>query len=209
MTHVSRLKPTLKEAILVRRLTEVAGVVLAGGRATRMGGQDKGLVILNGRPLFEHVVKKLAPQVGKITISANRNIEKYRSAGVDVVSDTLPDYPGPLAGILSVMQKLDSEWFLFCPCDTPMVPQDLASRLWDARGQYPAVWVNDGERDHPTITLIHRKLIAPLENYLKAGERRVMVFLREAGGHAVIFPDRQQNFVNVNSPADLARWESS
>ncbi len=193
----------------MRRLTEVAGVVLAGGRATRMGGQDKGLVILNGRPLFEHVVKKLAPQVGKITISANRNIEKYRSAGVDVVSDTLPDYPGPLAGILSVMQKLGSEWFLFCPCDTPMVPQDLASRLWDARGQYPAVWVNDGERDHPTITLIHRKLIAPLENYLKAGERRVMVFLREAGGHAVIFPDRQQNFVNVNSPADLARWESS
>jgi molybdopterin-guanine dinucleotide biosynthesis protein A len=207
VSHVSRLKPTLKEAILVRRLTEVTGVVLAGGRATRMGGQDKGLVKLNGVPLFQHVIQKLAPQVDDIIISANRNIQIYQSVGYRVINDTLPGYPGPLAGILSAMKGIDSEWFLICPCDTPNIPDDLAARLWDARGQSPVVWVNDGERDHPTIALLHRKLIEPLANYLAAGERRVMVFMREAGGHAVPFANQQQNFINVNSPDDIALWE--
>lgn len=192
----------------MRRLTEVTGVVLAGGRATRMGGQDKGLIALNGLPLFEHVVRRLAPQVNTIAISANRNINKYQSVGIPVVNDILPDYPGPLAGMLSVIQKLDGDWFLFCPCDTPAIPDDLASRLWNERSQAPAVWVNDGERDHPTIALMHRKLALPLEIYLAAGERRVMVFMREAGGHAAIFPDQKHNFTNVNSPADIALWES-
>lgn len=192
----------------MRRLTKVTGVILAGGRATRMGGQDKGLVMLNGLPLFKHVVNRLAPQLGSLAISANRNLEKYQHSGLNVLRDSLPDYPGPLAGILSAMQELDNEWFLFCPCDTPMIPEDLAARLWDARGQYPAVWVNDGERDHPTIALVNRKLASPLASYLAAGERRVMLFLREAGGHAVIFPNQQQNFINVNSPADLTQWEN-
>lgn len=191
----------------MRRLTEVKGVVLAGGRAKRMGGQDKGLVELNGLPLFQQVIKRLAPQVSEIAISANRNIQRYQSVGLKVIGDTLPDYPGPLAGILSAMKALDSEWFLVCPCDTPNIPDDLAARLWDARGQSPAVWVNDGERDHPTIALVHRKLADPLANYLAVGERRVMVFLREAGGHAVAFPDRRESFININSPEDIARWE--
>ncbi|WP_271121716.1 molybdenum cofactor guanylyltransferase MobA [Dryocola boscaweniae] len=207
MSQVSRLKPTLKEAILVRRLAEVTGVILAGGRATRMGGHDKGLITLKGLPLFAHVAGKLAPQVGNMVISANRNIEKYQSSGLNVVSDSLPDYPGPLAGMLSVMQKLSDEWFLFCPCDTPNIPADLAIRLWDKRGQFPAIWVNDGERDHPTIALLHRKLVPALENYLGSGERRVMVFLREVDGQPVIFPNQQQCFINVNSPEDLAQQE--
>ena len=189
------------------RLTEVTGVILAGGRATRMGGQDKGLISLKGKPLYEHIVKKLAPQVGNLAISANRNREQYQMLGYPVLSDTLSDYPGPLAGMLSVMQQLDAEWFLFCPCDTPNIPDDLAARLWEARGQFPAVWVNDGERDHPTLALVHRKLAPALENYLASGERRVMVFLREADGHPVIFSGQQQNFANINSPEDLAQWE--
>lgn len=190
------------------RLTEVTGVILAGGRATRMGGQDKGLISLKGKPMYEHIVNKLAPQVGKLAISANRNREKYQSLGYPVLSDTLPDYPGPLAGMLSVMQQLDAEWFLFCPCDTPNIPDDLAARLWGARGQFPAVWVNDGDRDHPTLALVHRKLTPALENYLASGERRVMVFLREADGHPVLFSGQQLSFANVNSPVDLAQWEN-
>jgi len=168
----------------VRCLTEVTGVVLSGGRATRMGGNDKGLIYFNGLPLFEHVTRKLTSQVSNVVISANRNIEIYQSIGLRVLSDTLPDYPGPLAGMLSAMQNLDSEWFL--------------SR---------AVWVNDGERDHPTIALIHKKLAVSLENYLASGERRVMFFLRESGGHSVRFQDQMNNFINVNSPEDLAQWE--
>lgn len=192
----------------MRCLTEVTGVVLAGGRSTRMGGQDKGLIELNGLPLFEHVIRKLALQVNDVVISANRNREKYQAVGLTVLSDILPDYPGPLAGMLSLMKQLHGEWFLFCPCDTPNIPADLASRLWEQKGHASAVWVNDGERDHPTIALLHKKLTVPLENYLASGERRVMVFLREEGGHAVLFPNQKQNFININSPEDLAQWEN-
>ena len=191
----------------MRCLTEVTGVVLSGGRATRMGGNDKGLIYFNGLPLFEHVTRKLTSQVSNVVISANRNIEIYQSIGLRVLSDTLPDYPGPLAGMLSAMQNLESEWFLFCPCDTPNIPDDLACKLWEQKGASRAVWVNDGERDHPTIALIHKKLAVSLENYLASGERRVMFFLRESGGHSVRFQDQMNNFINVNSPEDLAQWE--
>ncbi|WP_314140617.1 molybdenum cofactor guanylyltransferase MobA [Buttiauxella noackiae] len=191
----------------MRCLTEVTGVVLAGGRATRMGGLDKGLINLNGQPLFEHVMSKLAPQVGSVVISANRNIEIYQSFGIDVLSDTLPDYPGPLAGMLSAMQHLSGEWFLFCPCDTPNIPDDLAYKLWMQKGESYAVWVNDGERDHPTIALMHRKLVTDLEQYLAAGERRVMLFLRKVRGKPILFANQMQNFINVNTPKDLMHRE--
>ncbi|WP_034461497.1 molybdenum cofactor guanylyltransferase MobA [Buttiauxella noackiae] len=191
----------------MRCLTEVTGVVLAGGRATRMGGLDKGLINLNGQPLFEHVMSKLAPQVGSVVISANRNIEIYQSFGIDVLSDTLPDYPGPLAGMLSAMQHLSGEWFLFCPCDTPNIPDDLAYQLWMQKGESYAMWVDDGERDHPTIALMHRKLVTDLEQYLAAGERRVMLFLREVGGKPILFANQMQNFINVNTPEDLMHRE--
>lgn len=191
----------------MRCLTEVTGVVLAGGRATRMGGLDKGLINLNGQPLFEHVMSKLAPQVGSVVISANRNIEIYQSFGIDVLSDTLPDYPGPLAGMLSAMQHLSGEWFLFCPCDTPNIPDDLAYKLWMQKGESYAVWVNDGGRDHPTIALMHRKLVTDLEQYLAAGERRVMLFLCEVGGKPILFANQMQNFINVNTPEDLMHRE--
>lgn len=172
-----------------------------------MGGQDKGLILLNDLPLFKHVARRLSPQVHDVVICANRNIEKYQSSGMLVLSDTLPDFPGPLAGMLSAMQNLDREWFLFCPCDTPNIPANLASQLWHERGESSAVWVNDGERDHPTIALLHRKLSSPLERYLASGERRVMRFLRETGGQAVVMTDNDNNFINVNTPEDLAQWE--
>ncbi len=187
------------------RLTEVCGVILAGGRATRMGGQDKGLLLLNDQPLWQRIFNRLFPQVGQIIISANRNLESYRQSGLPVISDTLPDYPGPLAGMLSTMQSQSNDWFLFCPCDTPNIPRDLAIRLWQAREEAPAVWINDGERDHPTLALVHRRLIPMLDGYLASGERRVMMFLRQAGGHAVTFSDRKSCFINVNTPQDLER----
>jgi molybdenum cofactor guanylyltransferase len=185
----------------------VTGVILAGGKASRMGGKDKGLLELNGQPLWQHVAQKLAPQVGDIVISANRNLDIYRASGLPVVTDTLSDFPGPLAGILSVMQQYSGPWFLFCPCDTPHVPADLVARLQKHRQQAQAVWVHDGERDHPTIALIHKNIMPSLQAYLARGERRVMVFLRESGGHTVDFSDAKSAFANVNTPEDLAQWQ--
>ncbi|HFZ8996677.1 TPA: molybdenum cofactor guanylyltransferase MobA [Citrobacter freundii] len=183
--------------------SQVTGVVLAGGKASRMGGQDKGLMPLNGKPLWQHVAGRLHPQVSTVAISANRNLETYRAGGLPVVTDTLPDFPGPLAGILSVMRQLPGEWFLFCPCDTPFIPANLVERLKAQRHQAPVVWAHDGERDHPAVALVHRSLIAQIEAYLSRGDRRVMVFMREAGGHSVDFSDMKAAFRNINTFEDL------
>ena len=182
---------------------EIIGVVLAGGRATRMAGKDKGLQHLNGKPLWQHVSDTLADQVAAMAISANRHIDIYQRSGYPVYQDSLEKYPGPLAGMLSVMQQSHGEWFIFCPCDTPFIPSCLVERLFLLRGTAPVVWVHDGERDHPAIALMHRSLAPALQAYLAAGERRVMVFMRESGGHSVDFSDVKSAFVNVNTSEDL------
>lgn len=185
----------------------ITGVILAGGKASRMGGQDKGLVVLKGKALWQHVADRLQPQVATLAISANRNITDYQSSGLPVFQDSISDFPGPLAGMLSVMQQAAGEWFLFCPCDTPFVPAYLAERLVAQRGEAPVVWAHDGHRDHPAVALVHRSLASKIEDYLARGERRVMVFMREAGGHPVDFSDSQDAFSNVNTLDDLAHYQ--
>lgn len=187
----------------MNRYQEITGVVLAGGRATRMRGKDKGLEELNGKPLWKHVADTLSGQVASIAISANRNIDIYQRSGYAVYQDNLADYPGPLAGMLSVMQQSQGEWFLFCSCDTPFIPHHLAERMVLQRGESPVVWVHDGERDHPTIALINKALIPDLQTYLAVGERRVMVFMRQSGGHSIDFSDLKSAFINVNTTEDL------
>jgi len=187
---------------------DITGVVLAGGRASRMGGEDKGLLLLNGIPLWQHVANSLAKQVDRVVLSANRNLDRYRASGLAVIEDTLDNFHGPLAGMLAVMNQTAADWFLFCPCDTPGIPSDLAERLTSGRNDAPVVWVTDGERDHPTVALVHRQVIPQLAAYLAAGERRVMLFMRQVGGHAVDFSDCRSAFININTPDDLiARQE--
>lgn len=192
---------------MVNAESPITGVVLAGGKASRMGGQDKGLMVLNGKPLWRHVADSLHTQVHQVIINANRNLETYRASGLPVLADTLPDFPGPLAGMLSVMQQTADEWFLFCPCDTPFIPDALAARLAAERHQAAVVWVHDGERDHPAIALAHRSLAPLIADYLAKGERRVMVFMRQAGGHSVDFSDMKSAFRNINTLEDLQHNE--
>lgn len=188
---------------MLSQISSITGVVLAGGKASRMGGKDKGLQELNGLPLWQHVARTLHKQVSTLVVSANRNIATYQESGYPVYADLLADYPGPLAGMLSVMQQCDAEWFLFCPCDTPFIPDYLAERLVKYRETAPVVWAHDGDRDHPTIALMHRQLMPVLESYLAAGERRVMVFMRQAGGHSVEFSDMKQAFINMNTLEEI------
>uniref|UniRef100_UPI003CF71ED2 molybdenum cofactor guanylyltransferase MobA n=2 Tax=Leclercia sp. TB492 TaxID=3412682 RepID=UPI003CF71ED2 len=185
------------------QISSITGVILAGGKASRMGGKDKGLQELNGLPLWQHVARTLHKQVSTLVVSANRNIATYQESGYPVYADLLADYPGPLAGMLSIMQQCDAEWFLFCPCDTPFIPDYLAERLVKYRETAPVVWAHDGDRDHPTIALMHRQLMPVLESYLAAGERRVMVFMRQAGGHSVEFSDMKQAFINMNTLEEI------
>ncbi|HEN5371357.1 TPA: molybdenum cofactor guanylyltransferase MobA [Klebsiella pneumoniae] len=185
----------------------ITGVVLAGGRATRMGGIDKGLQALNGRPLWRHVAEALAPQVDELVISANRHLEQWRASGYPVFRDIQEGYQGPLAGMLAVMQQVASPWFVFCPCDTPFIPSFLVERFIQQRGDAPVVWAHDGERDHPAVALVHRQIIPELEAYLAHGERRVMVFMRQMGGRPVNFSDVKTAFINVNTLENLQQMQ--
>jgi molybdopterin-guanine dinucleotide biosynthesis protein A len=172
-----------------------------------MGGQDKAQLTLWGKPLWLHVWQRLAPQVHEVSISANRHLEVYQRNRLRVISDTLPDYPGPLAGMLSAFQQIESAWIAFSACDTPFIPEDYVTRLWQQKEQAPAVWVRSHHRDHPALSLVHRSLVPQLIDYLDSGERRVMHFLLQAGGHAVEFDDEEQAFVNINTLDDLRHYE--
>lgn len=107
----------------------ITGVVLAGGKARRMGGIDKGLLELKGKPLWKHVADTLLSQLETVVVNANRHQEIYRSGGLKVISDVMADFPGPLAGMLSVFQQEAGDWFLFCPCDTPFYPANAGCPL--------------------------------------------------------------------------------
>ncbi|KAF6660882.1 MULTISPECIES: molybdenum cofactor guanylyltransferase MobA [Pantoea] len=184
-------------------MTALTGIILAGGQGRRMGGLDKGLVQLDGRPLYQHVLERLRPQVDIVMINANRNIDRYQLSGCRVIEDVFDDYPGPLAGIYSALIAIEGEWAVFCSCDTPAIPLNFVEKLIHQRREAPAVWVRSQTRDHPTLALIHRDMAKALFDYLQAGERRLMQFLRDHGGHAVVLDDDESAFRNINTPDDL------
>ncbi|WP_413740557.1 molybdenum cofactor guanylyltransferase MobA [Sodalis sp. RH14] len=185
---------------------DITGVILAGGQATRMAGKDKGLVMVNHIPLYRYVLDGLAPQVGTVLLNANRNIALYRQSGLRVVSDSMPGYPGPLAGMLAGLQAAPTQWVVFAPCDVPVFPGDLVQRLWDGKREALAAFASAGGREHPAFALLHRVLISQLEAFLAQGERKVMLFFNRIAAERVIFPVKNPNFHNLNTPLDVQNW---
>ncbi|MFK8258863.1 molybdenum cofactor guanylyltransferase MobA [Erwinia sp. AnSW2-5] len=181
----------------------VTGVILAGGRGSRMGGDDKGLILWQSKPLYQHVLQRLQPQVTTVWINANRNIEVYQQSGLPVISDTIADFPGPLAGMQAALQQTKTEWVVFTSCDTPLLPGNLVQHLWQHKGEASAVWARTEERDHPTQALLHRSIAGSLQRYLAGGDRKLMLFLQQAGGHSVLFDQSEAAFRNFNHPEDL------
>jgi molybdenum cofactor guanylyltransferase len=186
----------------------ITGVILAGGRGRRMGGLDKGLIELDGRPLIEWVMAALAPQVGELMISANRNQEIYERYRLEVVTDTKPGYQGPLAGMLSAMEAARTNWILTVPCDGPFLAPDLVRRLTDAIIEHQAdvAAAAVGERLQPVYTLQPVALAPALLRFLAAGERKVEEWLRRHRLAVADFDDQPMRFANINSPEDAERF---
>lgn len=181
----------------------VGAVVLAGGQGRRMGGADKGLVEYRGRPLIEWVLAALSPQVGEIVISANRNLERYAAYGCRVLPDGLPDFPGPLAGVLAALGAVNAEWLLVVPCDTPHLPPDLAARLLaaaQAEGTGLAV-AADETRIHHSCFLMRADRRSDLGAYLARGERAVRRW--QAGQASATVRFEPACFANFNCLEDL------
>jgi molybdopterin-guanine dinucleotide biosynthesis protein A len=188
----------------------ITGLVLAGGLARRMGGIDKGLVPLAGKPMVEHVLRGLEPQVARVLVNANRNLAEYGRYGYPVVSDTMDGYLGPLAGTLSALKVIDTEFLLTVPCDSPLVAPDLARRMYQALASQRAdlAVAHDGRRQQPVFLLLKRGLAADLQDYLASGERKIdRWFARHRLAEADL-SDRPDSFINVNEPEERERLEA-
>jgi molybdopterin-guanine dinucleotide biosynthesis protein A len=183
----------------------ITGLVLAGGQGSRFGGQDKGLIELHGRSMIEHVLSRLAPQVGRVLINANRNIESYAGYGYEVISDAHAGYQGPLAGIASGLQTATSEYLLCVPCDSPLLLPELAERLYGACTQQAAriAIPHDGQRTHPVFALIECELRDSLEDFLAGGERKILRWMSGQQMITVDFSDAADSFSNINTEDDL------
>ncbi|MGQ3052784.1 MAG: molybdenum cofactor guanylyltransferase MobA [Roseateles sp.] len=186
-------------------MAELHALVLAGGRGSRMGGVDKGLQLLDGRPLVAHVITRLAPQAGVVRISANRNLDAYAALGHEVLPDPAGlEFAGPLAGMLAGLNALpDDTWLLTAACDCPRLPLDLAERLLEAARAHGLAFAQ-AAREHPTHALLHARLRGPLAAHMQAGARAVLGWMRSQP-HGVARFDDEAAFANANRPADLAR----
>jgi molybdopterin-guanine dinucleotide biosynthesis protein A len=190
-------------------LTKVTGVVLAGGRARRMGGQDKGLVKLNGRPMIDYVITALRPQVDAVVINANRNRERYAQFGAPVIQDDRDGYLGPLAGMASALRELRSELALTVPCDSPFLPLQLYQRMSEALFDTDSdlAVATDGRRLQPVFLLLRLTLEDSMSRFLQSGERKIDLWFERHSIVEVDFSDTPEAFVNVNTPEELAAAE--
>ncbi|MDO8456743.1 MAG: molybdenum cofactor guanylyltransferase MobA [Burkholderiaceae bacterium] len=196
----------------------ITGIVLAGGRGSRMGGVDKGLQLFNGQPLIEHALQRLQPQVGTMLINANRNLDVYTTWGTPVLADDLADFAGPLAGFLVGLANCQTPYLATVPCDTPRYPLDLVARLADALERENADISMASSPDdtgklchQPVFCLIKRELLTSLQAFTAAGGRKIGAWAAQHKLVRVPFNlthDDTAAFYNANTLADLQQLEA-
>jgi molybdopterin-guanine dinucleotide biosynthesis protein A len=197
--------------------THITGLVLAGGRGSRMGGVDKGLQNFNGVPMALATLLRLQPQVAEVMINANPNLAAYEAFGVPVWPDVLADYAGPLAGFLTALERCETSWLVTVPCDTPMFPQDLVARLaeaarsQDAEIAMAAAREEDGQlRTQPVFCLLRIELLESLVRFTQGGGRKIDAWTALHKTAIVPFDapgDSPRAFFNANTLAELHQLE--
>ncbi len=187
----------------------LTGVILAGGQATRMAGQDKGLIDLAGSPMIDYVIRALRPQVGELLINVNRNEEAYRKFGYPLFCDSIPDFSGPLAGMAAALEHAHTNLTLIVPCDGPWLPADLAPRLYRRMMESgaDACTAHDGEYMQPVFALLRGELLPAMQKYLNEGGRRLQFWLKQQNTVTEDFSNHPEAFINVNTPEERIRVE--
>ena len=198
---------------------DITGIILAGGRGSRMGGVDKGLQLFNGMPLVKNALALLKPQVGTLLVNANRNLNTYEALGVPVLTDDLADFAGPLAGFLAGLAHCTTPYLMTAPCDTPCFPADLVARLSEtlvlenadiAMASSPD---DTGKLCHqPVFCLIKRELLTSLQVFTDGGGRKIGAWAAQHRLARVPFNlahDNPKAFYNVNTLADLQQLETA
>ena len=174
-----------------------------------MGGADKGLIALHGKPLITYVIDTVAPQVGTLVINANRNLDQYSALGYPVIQDTAPGQAGPLAGIASALLAAKTDYVLVVPCDTPYLPHDLVARLAATLTQEHAdiAVAHDGTRMQPVVALLKRdsenSLAGDILQSIQRGHNKTERWMHSQRLALVDFSDQTQAFKNINTPEDM------
>ena len=182
----------------------ITTVILSGGRSSRMQGEDKGLILINDKPLISYVADVVDGKVGRLLISANRNVEMYQQYG-EVISDELADFQGPLAGIAKAFSVVSTPYLLVLPCDSPLVNEIVIDRLIKcmADKNVDICVADDGARIHPTFALIKTSLKDNLLDFLDSGERKLGLWIEQNDFQKVDFSDQPKVFINLNNPQDF------
>jgi molybdenum cofactor guanylyltransferase len=188
----------------------VTAVVLAGGRARRMGGIDKGTVPFNGEPMVERICRLVGPQVDLLLVNANRNLDYYATLGYGIVEDEMDDYQGPLAGMHAALGQIRTPWLLTAPCDGPFIPRDYAARMLQQAlaGDVRLSVAHDGERLQPVHALLHVSLAPDLGEFLQSGDRKIDRWYATHPYRVVDFSSNPELFSNINTPDQLAALEN-
>jgi molybdenum cofactor guanylyltransferase len=181
----------------------VTGIVLAGGQGRRMGGVDKGLQLLHGKPMIATVLARLAPQVDEILINANQNLETYARFGHRVVPDAVGGFAGPLAGLHAGLSTAGDPLVLTVPCDSPFLPLDLRSRLEMALNQHDLAVAKTGDQPHPVFALVRSSVRKNLEEFLARGGRKIDAWYAALKVVEVSFDDEADAFRNINTREEL------
>jgi len=190
-------------------MTDVTGLVLAGGQGSRMGGVDKGLQVFRGKPMVAHVIERLAPQVGELLINANRNPEAYARFGHRVVADEIEGFAGPLAGFERGLAHATGNLVMTVPCDSPFLPLDLVERLRSAleRDTAQLAVAKTGDQAHPVFSLMRRDVHSSLRDFLASGQRKIDKWYGALRVVEVSFDDEADAFLNINTREELASLE--
>lgn len=194
--------------------SQITGLLLAGGRGSRMGSVDKGLQMFRGAPMALHVIMRLAPQVGPLIVNANQNIGPYEGFGYPVWPDQLTGFEGPLAGLQTGLSHCDTDYLVTAPCDSPFLPQDLVERLAAALVDGDAelaVAVTEEEgrlQAHPVFCLMRASVLPSLTAYLQEGGRKIEKWYRTLRFVEVVFADGAA-FRNINTVDELRRFEQA
>ncbi len=182
----------------------ITAVVLAGGRGRRLGGLDKGLLSLDGKPLIKHIIDAIKPQADTIIINANRNQHEYANYGYPVISDDMTGYQGPLAGFAAALSACETDYIITLPCDGPTVPADLVSRLAKSLINQNAelAFAHDGQHMQRVYALIPRTLLGNLRAFLEAGDRKVGLWYEQHNIALADCSDIKETFFNINTEED-------
>lgn len=193
--------------------SEITGLLLAGGRAQRMGGIDKGLVLFQGNALIEHAINRLGPQVSNLLINANRNQDIYSQYGYPIVADENQDFSGPLAGYLAGLKACNTSYLITAPCDSPLFPTDLVQTLADTLVKHQANIAYASSQDpwgkiwaQPVFCLMKKEVVESLEQFLADGQRKIDHWFAAQNTCTAVF-ENESAFANANTPEELAQLE--